>query len=69
VENKRERVKRDLRGDFEWRCTGCELVLGVGIQDRLYISYRGGQYATQLPVEAVCRRCDAYNETTFLVQR
>lgn len=52
---------------FEWRCRGCDVLLGVGHQGRIYISFAGAQYAMPLPVEAVCRRCHAYNATTFML--
>ena len=51
---------------FEWRCRGCRVLLGVGHQGRVYISFAGAQYAMPLPVEAVCRKCHAYNATTFM---
>jgi len=55
--------------EFEWRCQGCATLLGTGRQGRLFISFAGGQYATELPVEAVCSRCSCYNSTIFLVTR
>ncbi len=62
-------IDKRENNEFEWHCTGCNALLGAGRQGRLYISFAGGFYAAELPVEAVCARCNCYNETTFVVVR
>jgi hypothetical protein len=49
--------------EHEWRCRGCGTLLGVERQGRLHLKYKNAQYVVTGPVTAICRRCEASNET------
>jgi phage FluMu protein Com len=49
----------------EWRCTGCEKLLGIVTGGRLHIRFaRGHQYVVGFPATSVCRTCHTVNELT-----
>lgn len=49
----------------EWRCVGCDKLLGVIRGGRLHIRFaRGHQYVVGLPASTVCGKCNALNEVT-----
>jgi hypothetical protein len=48
---------------FEWRCFHCGTLLGIELRGRMHLKYKTAQYVVTGPVVAVCRRCDATNET------
>ncbi len=48
----------------EWRCTGCDKLLGRRSGSVVLIQFaRGHQYRAPRPVSAVCRGCGTLNET------
>jgi len=47
----------------EWRCKRCNTLLGVERRGRLHLKYKTAQYVVTGPVTAICRRCEATNET------
>lgn len=50
-----------MRG--EWRCTGCDRLLGVFDGQRLHVRLgRSYEYLVGLPVTSVCRSCKRLNE-------
>lgn len=50
-------------GKREWRCMGCDKLLGILEGFRLSIRFaRGHQYQAGLPVSCVCRSCRTLNE-------
>ena len=49
----------------EWRCSGCDKLLGVRRDSRLHIRFaRGHEYLVGFPVVATCRSCGTLNQTT-----
>jgi phage FluMu protein Com len=49
--------------NFEWRCVRCGTLLGVEVRGRMHLKYKSALYTVTGAVTAVCRRCDATNET------
>ncbi len=51
--------------DCQWRCTGCEKLLGVSRGDRLHLRFaRSHEYLVGYPVVATCRGCGTLNQAT-----
>ena len=50
-------------GTSEWRCLECGKLLGIRCGGRLHIRMAGHDYEVNLPAEAICRNCNAYNRT------
>jgi phage FluMu protein Com len=47
----------------EWRCTGCQKLLGVVRDGRLQLRFaRGYEYLVGFPATSVCCRCRTLNE-------
>jgi hypothetical protein len=47
----------------EWRCTGCQKLLGMVTSDRLHIRLsREHEYRVGVPASAICRKCGTLNE-------
>ena len=47
----------------EWRCLECHKLLGVRHGCKLHVRMHGHDYQVSLPVEAICRNCNAFNQT------
>lgn len=49
----------------EFRCTYCEKLLGVRMDDRMHLRFaRGHEYIVGFPVQATCRSCRTLNHAT-----
>ena len=56
-----------MAGEKEWRCRGCDTLLGIERGSRLHLRYKQAQYVVEggdYTVIAVCRNCSAVNEWT-----
>lgn len=53
------------RAGADWRCTGCNKLLGQFRGDRLHVRIaRGHEYLASLPAQAICRGCGTLSEAT-----
>lgn len=49
----------------DWRCTGCNKLLGVCRDGRVHLRFaRGHEYFVGFPVVATCRGCGTLNQAT-----
>jgi len=56
-----------MAGEKEWRCRGCDTLLGIERGSRLHLRYKQAQYVVDgrdYVVMAVCRNCSTVNERT-----
>jgi hypothetical protein len=52
-------MAREIRS--EWRCRGCESLLGVVDGGRLHLKYKSAAYAVTGSVATECRKCGLPN--------
>ena len=50
----------------EWRCSKCEIRLGLARGQQWHIRYKDAQFFVSGPVVAICRRCSTRNESPSL---
>jgi hypothetical protein len=59
----RKLASRNSHPPSEWRCTGCDKLLGVRREGRMHIRFaRAHEYLAGFPVTATCRGCGTLNQ-------
>lgn len=60
--HRRAATTSDTTGSPQWRCTGCQRLLGFIRDGRLHVRLRRGhEYLTSLPATASCSGCGTMN--------
>ena len=60
---------KPINSDADWRCTGCDKLLGVSRDGRMHLRFaRGHEYFVGFPVVATCRGCGTLNQSATPVR-